>query len=399
MRVIPRRPRCFLPGLIGLLALVAPARADVRYVEPSKETGTSMAVLVNDVAQAHTAQLLPLDREGRIVGKGQAGAQAEKVLDNLEAALKEVRSGLNRAIKLNVYATSPEVVAEVKKVLGKRFAGEAKPAVSFVTGKLAHPDAQVAMDAVAVAEGGAAVKPIHSASLPGAGSHVAVLPAGARVYVSGQAEKGDLAEATRRTLESLRKTLAFLGLRDADVVQVKAFMHPMSAVAEVEKEMTKHFGKDAVPPLVFVEWASPLPIEIELIAAAGKANEKADAVQHLTPPGMTASPIFSRVARINSGKTIYVSGLYGEKATTAEGQIEEVFATLGRLLEATGSDFRHLVKATYYVSDEAASRKLNELRPKYYDPRRPPAASKAMVAGTGQAGKTITLDMIAAEVK
>jgi hypothetical protein len=56
---------------------------------------------------------------------------------------------------------------------------------------------------------------------------------------------------------------------------------------------------------------------------------------------------------------------------------------------------RHLVKATYYVSDEDASKQLNALRSKYYDPRRPPAASKAMVPGIGVAQRSISIDMIA----
>ena len=70
-------------------------------------------------------------------------------------------------------------------------------------------------------------------------------------------------------------------------------------------------------------------------------------------------------------------------------------AELKQLLDRTGSDLRHLVKATYYVSDDVADRKLNEIRPEFYDPRRPPSASKARVPGVGLAGKSITLDMIA----
>ncbi|HXG11047.1 MAG TPA: RidA family protein [Gemmataceae bacterium] len=395
----PGKP--LLACLLSLLAAVGSAKAGagIQYIEPNNDTGTSRVVIVDDTAQAHTAQLLPLDRDGRLVGKGDAAAQAEKILDNLEAALGAVHSGLDRAVKINIYATGPEVVAEVQKVFARRFRGEAKPAVSFVTGKLAHPEALVAMDAVAVApDSGHEVKRVRSAALPGAkgGSHVAVLPPGARVYISGQAEKGDLAAATRKTLESLRATLKFLGLNDSDIVQLKAFMHPMSAAGTVEEEMARHFGGQAVPPLVLVEWSSTLPIEIELIASTPRSKDKyADVIEYLTPPGMQASPLFSRVARINRGKTIYVSGLYAGRAASAEEQIAEVFTELGRLLDKAGSDFRHLAKATYYVTDDAASRKLNELRPRYYDPRRPPAASKAMVAGTGQPGKTITLDMIA----
>lgn len=391
----------------GLLLLLAGSSGIVRagpdphYVEPSGTTGTSMAVVVGPTHLAHTAQLLPLDAQGQIVGKGQAAVQIEKVLDHVATALAEVRSGLDRLVKINVYATGPEVVEEVKRAFARRFRGEAKPAASYVVGTLAHPDALVALDAIAATgmdPGGEAVRRVHCAALPGArgGSHVAILPAGPTVHVAGQAERGDLAEATRKTLESLRRTLAHVGLQDAHVVQLKAFLRPMSAVGKVEKEMAKFFGDQAVPPLVFVEWSSTLPIEIELIASARGGKEKvSEPVSYLTPPGMQASPLFSRVARINQGKTIYIGGLYGTKSQSAEDQIQEVFASLGDLLKKTGSDFRHLIKATYYVSDDEASKTLNDLRPRYYDPRRPPAASKALVAGVGLAGKSITLDMIA----
>jgi enamine deaminase RidA (YjgF/YER057c/UK114 family) len=76
-----------------------------------------------------------------------------------------------------------------------------------------------------------------------------------------------------------------------------------------------------------------------------------------------------------------------------------VFDRLKDILDRTGSDFRHLAKATYYVSADDASRKLNELRPRYYDPKRPPAASKAVVAGVGMTERTVTLDMIAVPAK
>jgi len=38
---------------------------------------------------------------------------------------------------------------------------------------------------------------------------------------------------------------------------------------------------------------------------------------------------------------------------------------------------------------------LNELRPLYYDPKRPPAASKAQVSGIGWPNRSITMDLIA----
>lgn len=402
MRLQRTAGRLFTAALAMSALAGSASQADIEYVESDDATGTSMAVVVGRAHLAHTTQFLPVDGDGKVVGKGRPDEQIQKVIENLSGALLEARSGLDRLVKVNVYVIAPGIAAEVRRAFSARFRGKAKPAVTFVAGHLAHPDAMVAMDAIAVtdvdpaAEG---VMRLSSVNLygPKGGSHVAILPAGPRAYVSGQAEKGDLAQSTRRTLESLRATLGFLGLKDSQIVQIKAFMHPISAKGDVEKILAEFFGDQPVPPVVFVEWTFPDPIEIELIASGKAAGEPVeDTVRYLTPAGMKASPIYSRVTRMDGGKTIYVSGLYGKAKGNAEAEILEIFESLGRMLEKTGSDFKHLAKATYYVSTEEASRKLNEVRPKFYDPLRPPAASKAMVAGVGVEGRSITLDMIAA---
>jgi enamine deaminase RidA (YjgF/YER057c/UK114 family) len=348
---------------------------------------------------AHTTQILPFDDQGRITA-AELAAQLDNVLDQLHVALAEARSGLERVVKLNLYLARPEIASEVQRVLAVRFPGANKPAVSMVVTPLPHPEALVAADAVAATD----FNPGNAVQRQG--NAIIIAPNGTRIYVAGQAERGDsLAEATRKTLESLRGTLRFLGRGDADIVQLKAFLTPMREAAVVRREVAAFFGDRPAPPLVLVEWksSSTTPIEIELIAWGGH-DGAGDAVEYLTPPGMTASPVFSRVARINRSPTIYVSGLYaspGEpgsdpnNAAAGEREVKEVFASLDRILKQASSDFRHLAKATYYVSTDAASAKLNELRPKFYDPQRPPSASKAVVAGLGRSGIGLTLDMIA----
>jgi len=360
--------------------------ADPVYFGSSAKTGTSAAVKVDNVALAHTTQLLPLDEKGQIVARGKAPEQIERLFSNLDLALRKIDSSLERVVKLNVYVTRNETVAEVEKALVKRFKTTARPAASFVLTALPHADALVAADAVAVSSSkDTTAKRVRSAAL---------LPPGSRVYISGQAEKGkDLAEATRNTLQSLQATLDHLGLKRDAVVQAKAFLVPMKDVETARKELAAFFG-DSVPPLAFVEWESTLPIEIELVVAAGKETE-GEVIEFITPPRVTASPIYSRVTRINRGPTIYVSGLVGGKTDTPTAEVESTFAVLGRWLEDADSDWRHLAKATYYVATDDVSKQLNEFRPKLYDPKRPPAASKARVSGVGRAGRALTLDMIA----
>src|SRR5438874_1488754 len=93
----------------GLLLWSAPPGSTrggaIRHVDPEVSV-SSKAVVVGPACLAHTAQLLPLDRRGRLVGANRPDEQAEQILDNLEAVLAEVRSGLDALVKLNVYVAN-----------------------------------------------------------------------------------------------------------------------------------------------------------------------------------------------------------------------------------------------------------------------------------------------------
>lgn len=225
----------------------------------------------------------------------------------------------------------------------------------------------------------------------------AILPAGPVVYVSGQAAKGELAEATQQTLKQLSETLTALGLIVKDVVQIKSFLTPMSSLDIVRKEFADFFKGQTIPPLVFVDWVSTDPvIEIELIASSPLKAEKAEQIDYITPPGMVPSPVYSKVSRLNYGNKIYLSGIYGVNSGTVDSEVNSIFETMGNVLKSSASSFTNLLKATYYVGNDQYSKSLGELRPKYYAPTRPPAASKAMIKGVGMNGEGISIDMIGA---
>lgn len=383
--------------LLGMVVLAAPAMSDDFTVfAPDESTGSAGAVRVGPVSLTHTEQALPVDRDGRLSGKTIA-EQLRVVQTRLEAAGHNTGAGLDRCVKLNVYLSDTADAAAVQTILARRFHGPHKPAVCYVTTKLPLAGALVAADAV-IATPRDSRGPVEILPADGPRAGCAVLAPGGRVYIAGQAEPGELATATRRTLESLQQTLKFLQLDLTHVVQLKSFLTPMEESAAAEREIRSFFGDRPAPPLVFVEWqaGATSPIEIELIAAVPRDKLPADAppVEYITPPGMTASPIFARAALVAAPQTIYVSGLYGAD-DDPERQVRGIFEQLTGLLKPAGGDLKYLVKATYYVADEPASAMLNKLRPEYYDPQRPPAASKAPVRGVGRAERTLTLDMIA----
>ncbi|MEK6258867.1 MAG: RidA family protein [Planctomycetota bacterium] len=359
--------------------------------------GHSDSVLVKEKPLVHSTQFLPRDTSQP------AAAQMERILDDLLQAVKlhpDDEGDDGQVIKLNLYVSDESAAKEAAQVLRSRFVESRRPSVSWVVTRLTDPKAKVAADAVASTKRSPAqVERLRETGSTGP-ARVAILPVGPRVYISGQAEKGDgsLADATRQTMAGLVRTLEHLGLSRRDVVQLKAFVTPMKDASVAVKEMIAAFPDETPPPIVLVEWESSLPIEIELIAAspAPKEPQNAPPLEFITPPWMKASPVFCRVVRVNHPATIYISDRYG--ATDKPDSVDEVrdlYGSLRDIAEASGSDLKHLAKATYYVSTDEVSSQLNTVRPEFYDPERPPAASKAKVRGTGRTGRTITLDMIA----
>src|SRR5262245_49957499 len=58
------------------LAFAAEDTGKVQFIDPDNATASSKAVVVGPATLAHTVQLLPLDRRGRIVGANKADEQA-----------------------------------------------------------------------------------------------------------------------------------------------------------------------------------------------------------------------------------------------------------------------------------------------------------------------------------
>jgi enamine deaminase RidA (YjgF/YER057c/UK114 family) len=371
----------------------------VKYMLKSGSEAGSAAVIVDELPLAHTTQFLPVDKNGNLAGKGNPIKQLDQLFNNIGIALGAANSGIDDIVKINVCITQSDLMPMVQQYISGCFKKGKQPAVSFVTGDLAITGAVVAIDVIAVS--GSLDKKIGYFSpdnLFGAAeqAQVAVLPVGSVVYVSGQAAKGAIAEAARATLKQLDSTLNHLGLKKEDIIQIKSFICPVTDINLVKKEIAGFFKGQPVPPTVYVEWVSKNPlIEIELVAAVPHPlQKKVNQLDFITPPGMTASPVYSKVTRINYGKKIYFSSIYGATPGDAKTEVRDIFRALEKIIGQSGSDFNHLVKATYYVSNDSTSNELNEIRPKYYLPDSPPAASKAKVKGVGLTGRGIVIDMI-----
>jgi enamine deaminase RidA (YjgF/YER057c/UK114 family) len=394
-----RSPIGISTAFIVFMSMAAFGEEQVRIqrFKPHSTPGFTSAVRVANAALVHTTQLIPSGSMER-----DTVSQSLGVLEELDRLLSKYQSKRSDIVKLNVYVQNAEVGDVFLEELAKWSNGEL-PAVAFVATSLPDSRAQIAVDAVFVsrrenAENAPTREGVEKNGSAKGWARTSVLPVGDVIYVSGQAQPGQLAEATQKTLDELHRTLKFLELERDHIVQVKCFVEPMKDIAAVNREIENFFGEEPVPPVSHVEWISPsMPIEIELVAWA-PAGKSTDTVSYLTPPWMKSSPVFSRVARIHGNDRIYISGLSSQGKGNGESEVRSVFQQLQLILKESGSDLKHLAKATYYVASDEASRELNRLRPEFYDPIRPPAASKAVVSDVGIRDRKLTLDMTAAPV-
>ncbi len=391
-------------GLTSCQADENSSKPSIQYVPMDAPAGMSQAVIVQGLPLVHTRQLLPLDAAGKPVGKDSIDKQIEQVLDNLQAVLKDSGSGLDKLVRVNIYALSVPTVGRVRELLSKRLDAAVRPVFTSVLTPLPHRDALVALDAVAVAPeaGGKAVKLNRCEAVAGHKdcADAAVLPPGGVAYLSGQPEDNTVTElAVDRSMGQLMKTMGYLKLSPEHIVHIKVFLRPMTSAEGILAELKKFFPDRPTPPVVFVEWLASVPVEIEMVAQLPTMDKTADNVEFFTPPEVRPSTVFSKAAMVNTDRQIYISGQYAKVPSRGEAQAVHVFGQLKEILEKTGSDMSHMAKATYYVCDHDAARWVDRTRPKIFNPKRPPAASKLRVHAMGMEGRSMTVDMIAVESK
>ncbi|MCX6954129.1 MAG: Rid family hydrolase [Verrucomicrobia bacterium] len=323
-----------------------------------------------------------------------AASQAGAALKTLEATLLTRGSDLARVARLSAYVADDAAVAAVDALVAERFAA-APVAFTLVRTPLARSGARVAFEAVA-----ASSQPVAKVTM--AGPDAAVMPAGGKIFISGQAEKGpDLASAMRLTMAGLFRSLTHLGLTKAEVVQVKAFIRPFGEHAAAVREVAASFDGGPVPPVVVMEWQSELFAEIELVVSAKSLpSPVGDTVAYSWLPWLTKSPRYCNVCQVAAGTPlIFVGAVSGGDTGDGRAQWKVAFERLGSVLFEAGGSYRNLVKATYYLGDPGARTALGDIRGVYFDPTRPPAASALGVAGFGRPGRVVTVELIAVPVK
>jgi len=122
------------------------------YVRPDgmpPVNGYSHAVAFQGRLVAVSGQV-PLDADGRLVGRGDPEAQARQVFTNLEAALGAAGATMDHVVKLTVFLTDMADLAAFRKARDEFIRADTPPASSLVrVSGLVNPEFRIEVEALA----------------------------------------------------------------------------------------------------------------------------------------------------------------------------------------------------------------------------------------------------------
>jgi len=115
--------------------------------------------LDNDLCQAVVARGRSVFVRGQVgqdldtavnVGVGDAAAQAEQAMSNIETLLREAGARLEHICKITIYLTDPRFREAVYRTVGRRLRGVYPVSTGIVVAGLARPEWLVEIDVIAV---------------------------------------------------------------------------------------------------------------------------------------------------------------------------------------------------------------------------------------------------------
>ncbi len=128
--------------------------AGLRFVNPPAlpaPNGYSHAVEANPGRTVYVSGQLPLDGNGKLIGNGDFGAQAEQVFANLKAALSAAGASFGDVVKLNMYVTDMTQLKALRAARDRYIDPKRAPASTLVeVERFVAEGAMVEIDATAV---------------------------------------------------------------------------------------------------------------------------------------------------------------------------------------------------------------------------------------------------------
>jgi 2-iminobutanoate/2-iminopropanoate deaminase len=118
--------------------------------QPMSSYSQATRVESGDTAWIYVSGQMALDRDGRMVGPNDMGAQTEQVFENLRAILEAHGANFSHVVKIQTFMTRLDDLAASREVRARYLASDPPTSTTVGVGGLVLDEALIEIDAVAV---------------------------------------------------------------------------------------------------------------------------------------------------------------------------------------------------------------------------------------------------------
>lgn len=294
-------------------------------------------------------------------------------------ALKAIRSAAHGGvlIKLRAFVAGngdlrriPSIVSEVLTE-----AHQPLPSVSTVfVGALPLEGAQVQFEAVFLEK--RAVNPVGLAFFSGQ-------------VVRATAEKPrPLPEVFGEALGNLQRASQAAG---GDMLSVTCYVSVLENVADLQSRITGAFPKAAHTLVQLQRVTGPSLTECEGVGRLATAT--AQPIEFLNPEGLTKSPSYTQVVKVNAPKLVFTTTQQSFGLDPPAMRL--MMDRLKKMLETSQASFGRIVMAHIYSLSGPATEAFRAIRGSYYNTQAPPASTLLVFEGLPSNDSTIGIDLVA----
>ena len=206
----------------------------------------------------HVSGTFAQDSSGAILGKGDAGAQTQRILERMREVLTAAGSSLDQAVSVTVFLKSQSDFAAMNAAY-RGFWTKDPPARTTVIADLVLADALVEMSMIAVPNGAERVV-IHPPTwMKSPNPYSYAIRTGEMLFLAGLVARngrdnmfvdGDVAAQTRVVLDNAAELLKAAGMGPENVVSAKVYLPDLAGFQQMNASYRSFFASaaGAAPP-------------------------------------------------------------------------------------------------------------------------------------------------------
>ena len=191
--------------------------------------------------------------------------------------------------------------------------------------------------------------------------------------------------------ESLSNLQSAAQKSSAEMLRVTCYVSHLEGIPDLQSRMTGAFPK-AVQTLVQLQRVTG-PSLTECEGVGRLATAPAAAVEFFNPEGLTKSPAYSQVVKVNAPKVVFTTTQQSFGLDAAAMRL--MMDRLKKMLDSTNADFDQVAVAYIYSLTGPATEQFRAVRGSYYNAKSPPASTLLVFEGLPSNDATIGVDLVA----